>query len=69
MEVFRMDEQLRALLCEPWANGACLGYVITAMETLDYKPKDIEAVVSELKWLFDFKSIDEADGHYRNSPY
>ena len=23
-----MDIQLQALLCEPWKNGACMGYVI-----------------------------------------
>lgn len=64
-----MDEQLRTLLFEPWANGACLGYVIKAMEILDYKPKDIEAIVSELKWLFDTRTLEEAERHYCNSPY
>lgn len=66
---FSMDEELQTLLFEQWKNGACLGYVIKAMENLDYQPKDIQAVVSEMKCLFDMNTLDEADRHYCNSPY
>lgn len=38
-------------------------------ENLDFKPEDIKRVVSELHWVFDVKSIDEAEEHYQNSPY
>jgi hypothetical protein len=69
MGAFRVDEQLRALLSEPWTNGACLGYVIKAMENLNCKPEDIQAVVIELKWLFDMRPLAEAERHYCNSPY
>lgn len=64
-----MDERLRTLLCEPWINGACLGYVIKAMENLDYKPEDIQAVVSEIKWLLDTRTLEQAEKHYCGSPY
>ncbi len=67
--VFRMDKQLQALLFEPWANGACLGYAIKAMENLNYKPENIQAIVSEMKWLFDIIQLKEAEKHYCNSPY
>jgi len=66
---FNMDKQLQALLYEQWKNGACLGYVIKAMENLDYQPKDIQAVVSEMKWLFEITTLNEADRNYCNSPY
>ena len=64
-----MDKQLQALLCQQWSNNACRGYIIWAMENCDFSPDDIQRVVSELHYVFDFKSIDEADEHYRNSPY
>ena len=54
---------------EQWNNGACRGYVIWAMENLDFKPEDIQRVVRELHWVFDVKSIEEADKHYCDSPY
>ncbi len=54
---------------EQWKNSACRGYVIWAMENLDFKPEDIKRVVDELHWVFDMKTIDEAEEHYQNSPY
>jgi len=66
---FNMDKELQALLFEQWSNGACLGYVIKAMENLVYQPKDIQEAVSEMKWLFEITTLDEADRHYCNSPY
>jgi len=58
-----------ALLFESWKNGACLGYVIAALENLDYEPQAIQQVVCEMKELFDWTSVDEADERYRESPY
>lgn len=67
-----MDENVKAIqnkLFERWSNGACLGYVIRAMENADFDENDISLVVTELKELFDFVSLDEADKNYCNSPY
>ena len=64
-----MDKALQALLFEQWKNGACLGYVITALESLDYEPQKIQEVVCEMRELFDWISTDEADKHYCNGPY
>ncbi|MFM1654054.1 hypothetical protein ACI7RC_18430 [Brevibacillus sp. B_LB10_24] len=57
------------MLSEQWSNNACRGYVIWAMENSGFGTDDIQRVVSELRYVFDFKSIDEADEHYRDSPY
>jgi len=64
-----MDKELQALLFEQWKNGACLGYVINALENLDYEPQKIQEVVCEMRELFDWISTDQADKHYCNSPY
>jgi len=69
MEGFYMDKELQALLFEPWKNGACLGYVTTALENLDYEPQKIQEVVCEMRELFDWISTDQADKHYCSSPY
>lgn len=63
------DTTLDMMLAKRWSNGACRGYVIWAMENCGFTPDDIQRVVSELYYVFDFKSIEEADEHYRNSPY
>jgi len=63
------DMNLSEILPEPWSNNACRGYVIWAMESSGFSSDDIRRVVMELNERFDFKSIHEADGHYRNSPY
>ncbi|WP_312614577.1 hypothetical protein [Oscillibacter sp.] len=54
---------------EQWSNGACRGYIIWAMENLDFKAEDIQRVVDELHWVFDVRGIEEADAHYCNGPY
>ena len=63
------DLTLDMILTERWSNNACLGYVIWAMENCNFKPEDIKRVVRELHWVFDMKSIEEADEHYCQSPY
>lgn len=64
-----MDKELQALLYEQWSNGACRGYVIWAMENCDFSPDDIKRVVSELHYVFDIHSLEEAEQHYQNSSY
>lgn len=64
-----MDKELQTLPYEQWSNGACRGYVIWAMENCDFSPDDIKRVVSELHYVFDIHSLEEAEQHYRNSPY
>ena len=64
-----MDNELQALLHQHWSNGACRGYVIWAMENCDFNPDDIKRVVSELHYVFDIHSLEEAEQHYQNSPY
>ncbi len=66
---FIMDKQLETLLDQQWSNNACRGYVIWAMENCDFNPDDIQRVISELHYVFDMKSIEEADRHYCDSPY
>jgi len=39
------------------------------MENCGFMPDDIQRVVSELHYVFDMKSLEEADEHYQNSPY
>ncbi|KPU43192.1 hypothetical protein OXPF_32060 [Oxobacter pfennigii] len=64
------DTILDMMLTERWSNNACRGYaVIWAMENCGFKPDAIQRVVSELHYVFDMKSIEEADEHYQNSPY
>ena len=54
---------------EIWQNSACMGYAISALESLDYEPEKITEVVMELKELFDWLSVEEADETYSNSDY
>ena len=63
------DLTLDMMLTERWSNNACRGYVIWAMENCDFKPEYIKRVVRELHWVFEMKSIEEADEHYCQSPY
>ena len=63
------DLTLDMMLTERWSNNACRGYVIWAMKNCDFKPEDIKRVVGELHWVFEMKSIEEADEHYCQSPY
>lgn len=65
----KMDPALYAMLHEDWSNNACRGYVIQAMEALDFEPEDIGRVVRELHYVFDICSVEDADRHYCSSPY
>ena len=64
-DLYTMDE----MMTTQWKNSICLGYVIAALENLDYEPDKISEVLIELKDLFDWLSIREADEHYADSMY
>jgi len=68
-EKMKFEPTLAAMLAEPWSNNACRGYVIYAMENCGFSPEDIRRVVGELHYVFDFKTLDEAQHHYENGPY
>ena len=63
------DPELAALLSQPWSEGACRGYVISAMERCGFKPTDIEQVMLELHEVFDYTTPEEAAAYYERSPY
>ncbi len=63
------DPELAALLSQPWSDGACRGYVISAMERCGFKPADISRVMAELHEVFDFTTLEEAQALYERSPY
>ena len=63
------DPELAALLSQPWSEGACRGYVISAMERCGFKPADINRVMAELHEAFDFTTLEEAQALYERSPY
>ncbi len=63
------DPELAALLSQPWSEGPCRGYVISAMERCGFKPADISRVMAELHEVFDFISLEEAQALYERSPY
>ncbi len=63
------EPELVALLSQPWSEGACRGYVISAMERCGFKPADISRVMAELHEVFDFISLEEAQALYERSPY
>ena len=56
-------------MSEKWSNGACRGYVIMAMENCDFSDKDIRRVMAELRELFNFTTLDEAEAHYQKSSF
>ena len=63
------DPMLAAMLSPLWSNNACRGYVIYAMENCGFSPNDIRRVVAELYEVFDFRSLEEAQQHFEESPY
>ena len=63
------DMVLDLMMAERWSNNACRGYVIYAMENCGFSPNDIKRVVGELHYVFDIKTLDEADRHFCDSPY
>lgn len=52
-----------------WSNNACLGYVIKALEELEYSEEEIKKIIGEMKYSFDMKTIEEAEKIYCKSIY
>ena len=63
------DPELAALLSQPWSEGACRGYVISAMERCGFQAAAIGRVLAELREVFDFTTMEEAQAIYERSPY
>ena len=57
------------LMQDKWSNAACMGYAIAALENLDYKHEQICQVVTEMREVLDWVSVDEAQEHYSESSY
>ena len=62
-----MDEDV--LLCELWSNAACMGYAIMALENLEYKDAKIWQVIAEMKELFDWMPVEDAQKRYCEGSY
>lgn len=54
---------------DQWSNNSCLGYAIKAMENLKLDEETIKKVVSEMKYLFDVKTLEQAEEVYMKSRY
>jgi len=46
-----------------------MGYVIMALENLEYKDAKIWQVIAEMKELFDWMSVEDAHAHYYEGSY
>ena len=63
------ENDFNEVFTEPWMNTACLGYAVTALDNLGYEPEKITEVVMELKELFDWLTVEDADEAYKASDY
>lgn len=45
-------------------NYSALGYVFEAMRNLGYKEEQIEMMESEMRFLFDVKTVEEARDYF-----
>ena len=52
-----------------WNSDACIGYVINALEKLNYPPEEMRRIVRSMWVVFSQIGIDEAAQHYKNSRY
>ena len=50
-------------------NAVCIGYMILALEALEYTPEKINAVALAAREQLDTKTEYEAEEHFFNSPY
>ena len=60
---------MEEMMMDQWKNSACLGYVISALENLNYSPERIIEVVFTLNELLDWLSVDNAERLYCDSLY
>ena len=54
---------------DEWSNDACRGYVIMAMQDCGFSHEDIRRVVRQLREVFDFYTINEAEQKYYHGDY
>ena len=54
---------------DAWSNDACRGYVIMAMQDCGFAHEDIRRVVRQLREVFDFYTINEAEQKYYHGDY
>lgn len=54
---------------DEWSNDACRGYVIMAMEDCGFPKKEIQRVLGQLYYVFDFHTIQQAKQKYHSSSY
>lgn len=64
-----MEFKINSLEDYTWSNDACKGYLIKAMEDSEFKEEDIKKVIGELRYTFDFNSLDDAKQIYMKSKY
>jgi len=50
-------------------TGATLGYIIEALQRLDYTPDEIHTIVRQVKEGIDLLTVEEAERVYTASPY
>lgn len=54
---------------EIWSNNACLGYVIAALQSMEYEVTEIARITAAIKDAFDRFTVDEAEKIYQKSSY
>ena len=54
---------------DTWSNDACRGYVIMAMQDCGFSHEDIRRVVRQLREVFDFYTINEAERKHYHGDY
>ncbi|WP_298021828.1 hypothetical protein [uncultured Dysosmobacter sp.] len=64
-----LTQELAAQLTEAWSDGACRGYVISAMHRCGFSSREIRRVMAALTDDFDCYTIPEAKAIFERSPY
>lgn len=64
-----IKELSEMLLSEHWDNNACLGYVLMALEDLEFSNADIERIIDSTRATFSSISVEEAAAYYCKSNY
>lgn len=59
-------QEMLAAMTGPWSNNACRGYVIQAMESCGFRPKEISQVLEALDEAFDLWDLEKAEACYEN---
>lgn len=62
-------EALKDLLSEQWSNNSCLGYLLAALEDLEYSQKEIQNIIFATQANFNSMTTKEAADYYCQSRY